>query len=223
MSRRPRKKGQNPGEAEEEARRKVLDMLPSNQTSIVWTDLEKQARSQGMSIRTLRKRLDELEQAKVVIRDVDSAARPPRVYYQLKTSEIFRGFIDSRSPEIVDANSLIARIGKIENPKLREEALDTFLESRVNILAMEILRIWDWGTTFTENQRFQSFYRIMNAAFLAPMITNLGRLCGANTDVLPNVFNRLFTLFSEGHTKAEVKLIAIESVDYENKMKQRLP
>lgn len=219
MKRSVGRKGKDPGEAQEEARRKVLSMLPQNETRIGWSELEKKARSQRMSLRTLRKHLDELERAKVIGRDVDTAARPPRVYYQLMTSKVFHGIIHSLSPEMLDPKFLIARIGKIDNPELRKGALEALLETQTNILAMELVRIWQWSVAFNENRQTLGFYKIMIESYLAPIIINLGLLCVASNDIALSVLNSLFTRYAEASNRTQVQLIAIESVDHKTKMK----
>lgn len=116
----------NPAEAERIARQKVLAMLSTGERKS-WTELEKKAREMGMSLRTLRKNLDKCEAAGLVVRLVDTQAKPPRVYYQLKEAHIaqFRRDAALRHPTIA----------KITDPK----DLETWLRFNNEMLFTELL------------------------------------------------------------------------------------
>jgi DNA-binding transcriptional ArsR family regulator len=214
------RKGMSPTKAEEEAEKKVLSMLPQDESRIRWSELEKKARSQGMSLRTLSKHLDELTNAKLVARDVDSEARPPRVYFQLRTSGIFRGMFELMPPEAVDTKSLSAKIAKIKNPELKQQALRALLETQISLLVLEMLRTWEFGVMFSENERTQSFYRIMIASYIAPMIADLGSLCKAHGDIAPGTLTSLFGRYAEDCRRAGAELSRIDSTFFETRKKR---
>jgi DNA-binding transcriptional ArsR family regulator len=215
----PSKKTKNPGEAQDEARNRVLSMLPNDGSRVRWSELEKRARSERMSLRTLSRHLDELTKAKLVARDVDSEARPPRVYFQLRTSGVFRGIMELMPPEAVDTRSLSARISKIKNPKLRDQALNAVLETQISLLVLELLRTWEFGIMFSENQRMQSYYKIMIASYVAPMIVNLGLLCKAHGDIAPDTLTELFSRYAVDCGRAGAELSRIEAANSETESK----
>jgi DNA-binding HxlR family transcriptional regulator len=204
-------KGQNPGQAEKEARSKVLSMLPQNENRIGWSELAEKASSQGMSFRTLRKHLDELEQVKLVARIVDTTARPPRVYYQLMTSKVFRDIFDHISPDMLDTRRYVDGIAEIENSELRDRALGALLQMQTNLLIMEMIGVWDWGTTFSETQQAQDFYRIMIESFLAKMIVDLGIIFRAHSDALSRVVPSFFDRYTKACNEGSIELAGILS------------
>lgn len=204
-------KGQNPGQAEKEARSKVMDMFPQDENRIGYSELAKKAKSLGMSFRTLRKHLDELEQAKLAARIVDTAAKPPRVYYQLMTSKVFRAIFDGLSPTMLDTKHWVDAIGEIGNLEYRDKALSALLEMQTCFLVMEMQRVWEWGTTFSETSRARDFYKIMIESYLAKVIVDLGIIFRANTDALPRVFPNYFNSYMIRCNDASRELMAIVS------------
>jgi hypothetical protein len=204
-------KGQNPGQAEKEARNKVLSMFPQNENRIGYSELAKKAKSQGMSFRTLRKHLDELEQVRLAARIVDTAAKPPRVYYQLMTSKVFRAIFDGLLPDALDTKRWVDGITGIEKPELRDRALGDLLEMQTNLLIMEMIRVWEWATTFSEKQQAQNFYKIMIESYLAQIIADLGNIFRAHLDALPRVLPSFSDRYQEACNKAGTDLFAIVS------------
>jgi DNA-binding transcriptional ArsR family regulator len=174
--------GRSPSETEAEAAKKVLNMLPQDGTRLGWSKLEKQAEDTGMSLRTLRKHLDRCQQAGVMARSVDTEARPPRVYYQLLTPEIFSGVIDSLLIMEQDIARFRAQISKIKNPRHLRKVLDVFFESETCLLMAELLCIWRRGIDIHEDQQARSFYKIMIENYIAPRITELGLFCRTFSD-----------------------------------------
>lgn len=201
----------NPGEAEKEARSKVLGMFPQDENRIGYSELAKKAESQGMSFRTLRKHLDELEETRLAARIVDTTAKPPRVYYQLLTSKVFRAIFDSLSPSMLDTKHWVDGIAEIEKPELRDRALGALLEMQTNLLIMEMIRVWEWATTFSEKQQAQNFYKIMIESYLAQMIADLGIAIRAHTETLPRVMPNFFHHYMDRCNKASIELMAIVS------------
>lgn len=203
------RKGKNPGKAEIEARNQVFEMLPADGARIGWSQLEKKARSQGMSLRTLRKNLDKCEQAGVVARIVDVEARPPRVYYRLLTPEIFSEVYDRLPPEMRDVGPWMKRITKIKDPKLREQTVEAFLELQAAFLLMELVCVWHKGIASPGIEQAQGFYKIMVESYVAPVINNMGFLCRAHEDVALGPLDRLFSCYLAKAEEAMAKLTSV--------------
>jgi hypothetical protein len=79
----------SPGRVEQEKKLEVLEMLPRDGSRIRWSSLEREARTKGMSLRTLRKNLDKLELWGFVERTVDPNKRPPAVCYNRRDLHLF--------------------------------------------------------------------------------------------------------------------------------------
>jgi len=199
----------SPSEAEAEAEKKVLNMPPQDGTRVRWSELEKQAEDMGMSLRTLRKHLDKCQQAGVMARTVDTEARPPRVYYQLLSPEIFSGVFDWLPVKEQDNARFRAKINKIKNPKLLRKALDAFFESETSLLMAALLCIWRRGIDIHENQQAQSFYKIMIENYVAPRITELGLFCRTFSDATPDPLSDLYDHYMDRMTHTIGPMIAV--------------
>ncbi|MGA3406002.1 MAG: hypothetical protein ABSD49_09760 [Candidatus Bathyarchaeia archaeon] len=145
--------------------------------------------------------------ARIIARNIDTAARPPRVYYQLMTSKVFPGIFDRLSPEMLNARPWVAGIGDIEIPELRERALCALLEMQTNLLAMELGRVWEWGLTFKADQEAQSFYKIVLESYLAPMMISIGLVCRTHRDIVPKLLSGFFAQYSSGYNKASAEVV----------------
>jgi len=203
--------GRSPSEAEAEAAKRVLNMLPQDGTRIGWSELEKQAEDMGMSLRTLRKHLDRCQQARVVARLVDTEARPPRVYYRLLTPEIFSGVVDWLPEELQDIGSWTTRISKIKDSKLLRQALDLFFELQTSLLMAELVSIWRRGIDSREEQQARTFYKIMIETYIAPMISELGLLCRAFGNATPDLLKALLDHYLDRAMEAQPKIIGVEA------------
>jgi len=201
--------GRSPSEAEAEARKKVLNMLPQDGTRVGWSKLEKQAEDIGMSLRTLRKHLDRCQQARVVARIVDTEARPPRVYYQLLTPEIFSGVLDWLPLKEQDNARLRVLISKIKNPKLLRKALDVLFESEICLLMAAVLCIWRRGIDTHENHQARNFYKIMIENYIAPTITELGLFCRTFSDATPDLLNDLYDQYMDRMNRTGGPMLAV--------------
>jgi hypothetical protein len=186
-------------------------MLPQNETRIGWSELERKARSQRMSLRTLRKHLDELDRANEVCREVDTLTRPPRVYYRLQTSKIFHGIFDRASPLMLDTKRLVRQISEVEAPDFKNRATAALIEMQTNLLIMEAERIWEFGATLAEAKRAHEFYKIMTESYLAPIILDLGLVCRNGRDVLATILPSFYKPYAERYNKASTELMAAVS------------
>jgi len=202
--------GRSPSEAEAEAEKKVLNMLPQDGTRVGWSKLERQAEDMGMSLRTLRKHLDRFQEARVVARAVDTEARPPRVYYQLLTPEIFSKVVDWLPIKMQDNARFRAQISKIKNPKLMRKALDVFFESEICLLMAALLCIWRRGIDIHENQQTRSFYKIMIENYIAPRITEVGLFCRTFGDATPDLLNDLCDHYMDRMNRTGGAMLGVE-------------
>jgi hypothetical protein len=203
--------GRSPSEAEAEARKKVLNMLPQDGTRVGWSQLEKKAKEMGMSLRTLRKHLDKCQETGVMARVVDTEARPPRVYYQLLTPEIFAGVVDWLPADLRDMKSWTTRISKIKDSKLLRQALDLFLELQTSLLMAELVSIWLRGIDSRENQQARTFYKIMIESYIAPTISELGLLCRTFGNATPDLLKALLDHYLDRAKEAQPKIIGVEA------------
>lgn len=182
----------NPGEAEREARAKVLRMLPKNGSLISWSQLEGKARSMGMSLRTLRKNLDKLEGSGLVARVVNGKARPPRVYYRSLEGEILSEVYAKVPRDFWDIEKWMHVLAKITNPELRRNILKPFLKLQISFLALELIAMWDRGAIKESVGETQSFFKVMMEQLINPQANNTGFLCRAYSEESGEALNSLF-------------------------------
>lgn len=192
MQRKEGRFGKNPGEAEKEAKAKVLAMLPKNGEKISWTGLEKQARKMGMSLRTLRKNLDKLEKAGLVVRIVDTEAKPPRVYYRNMEGAILSEVYAKIPEDFWNVKLWMERFSKISDSALREHALKAFIDLQLKLLTAELTAMWDKAVFNRNVEQAQSFFQVMTENIIEPQINNIGFLCRAYGETTSEVLNAVF-------------------------------
>jgi hypothetical protein len=86
-----RRKGRPKYRTDRKLRDLVSGWIPSDEKGIRWVDLEKRARAEGVSLRTVQKYLARLQVGRSVERRVDPNARPPAVYYRKILDNHFQG------------------------------------------------------------------------------------------------------------------------------------
>jgi len=173
---------------ENSKRMKVLNMLPSDGSPVRWIDIEKQARRLGMSLTTVRKRLNEFEQGGRVKREV-VATRPPGVYYS-KVS------IDAKIPykfppkACFDVNSWLEELEEVSKlPKnQRELFLSACLKYFLNFINMQTIASW---LIALKGGNGEKFFEIMQSIYVTPTVQGISRLCRTMKDIAPDVLNEL--------------------------------
>lgn len=97
-----RKRGRPPYKTGNQSIELVLSFIPEDGSRIRWIDLERKARQAGVSLSTMRKYLDRLENGPAIAREVDMTARPPAVYYRRIYDKYFQGIrhtLEAATPE----------------------------------------------------------------------------------------------------------------------------
>jgi DNA-binding transcriptional ArsR family regulator len=199
----------SPIQAKERSRETVLKMLPEDLSKVQYIVLEEKAKKLGMSVRTLRRHLDILEHEGKVERTVDAKARPPRVLYQLLTPQIPRRDSGSIPLSWAELGPWVAKISKIKNIRLREEALRALIEIQASLLMMDLLRVWHRGIAARGRKQARLFNKVMLESYLKPTMHDFGFLCESYGDVAYRTVDRLVKVYTQQFNEANSRMIPI--------------
>lgn len=167
---------------------KVLNMLPGDGLPVRWIDIEKQARRLGMSLTTVRKRLNEFEQARIVRRDV-TATRPPSVYYaRVSINAKIRYKFPPKAG--FDVNSWLEELGEVSKleKNQRELFLSSCLEYFLNFINMQTTASWLISLRGGDGEKY---FELMQSIYVTPTVQGISRLCKSMKDIAPKVLNEL--------------------------------
>jgi DNA-binding transcriptional ArsR family regulator len=191
MKRKNKAKILNPGEAEKVARQTVLSMLPQDGSEIRWTSLEKKARECGMSLRTLRKHLDRLEEAGRVVRIVKKEEKPPGVYFQLIDPTLLKGIYANLPKEFMNIEMWMDNIERLKGKPEASETLDALLKTQLMLLNSELIHVWGKALSLQSDEKAVAFIKTMMEDYIHPIVNNLGLLLRAHAEIADNVLDNL--------------------------------
>jgi len=191
MDRKNKAKILNPGEAERAARQTVLSMFPQDGSEIRWTSLEKKARECGMSLRTLRKHLDRLEETGRVVRIIKKEEKPPGVYFQLMDPALFEEIYAGLPKEFINMEMWMDNIERLKGRPEASETLEALLKTQLMLLNCELIHVWGKALNLQCDEKAAAFIKTMMEDYIHPVINNLGLLLRVHAEIADKVLDNL--------------------------------
>ena len=161
----------DPEKAEE-----VLALFPKDGTGVKWKVLDKEARSKGMSSRTLSKYMKVLEKARKIVREADLSERPAGIYYRRVIDEFWP--IPEGYPEIFEEviDKMVKELLSLKDEEDRERG-QTYLLVMTGVLFL--CSFWDaliQYSDFAEKEDAEEYLNIIIYSDLISMIRQIARL-----------------------------------------------
>jgi len=151
---------------ENQVRERILSLIPEDDKGIRWIDLERKARSLGISLSTVRKYFTRLETGRIIERRVDQDARPPAVYYRRTHDRYFKDIVKSTATTTPAFQEYLKDLGEIHL-----ESFATFNEALASSLK-KLHKMRSAHDVEDEQGRLFLFYGNMFLCILSNLLTD---------------------------------------------------
>lgn len=155
----------------------VYSLLPINGSAISYSKLESQAKEKEISPVTLNQHLKRLIEENMVLREVDSSQRPPRVLYRRLISDELKLLEEPPLNIIGDVEAWLDRLSLKKDRLMVQRALEAILKIDLNEQMARLINAFYEASTKDEGEAALKHLRVFLEYVFVPRILKLGLLC----------------------------------------------